>query len=121
MIIGLDHIQLTMPPGGEDDAREFWTMIGFTEVEKPETLAARGGVWFALPDGRQLHYGVVIDFTRSRKAHPAFVVSDLDTLALYLMRRGQRVQWDDALAPRRRLYSTDPFGNRIEFLEAEEH
>ena len=47
-IIGLDHIQLAMPPGREDDARSFYSKIlGLTEVPKPSELAKRGGAWFA--------------------------------------------------------------------------
>ena len=94
MIEKLDHVQISMPAGGE---------LGLPELEKPATLAGRGGVWFALPNGRQLHLGVEEPFVPGKKAHPAFSVSDLDGLAR---------------APWRRFYGRDPFGNRIEFLEA---
>lgn len=59
MITALDHVQLAMPKGREEDARSFFVwLLGLKEIEKPEPLAQRGGVWFALPDGRQLHLGV---------------------------------------------------------------
>ncbi len=49
-IIGLDHIQLAMPPGGEAKARQFYgQMLGLAEVPKPEPLASRGGCWFEGP------------------------------------------------------------------------
>ncbi len=74
MISALDHVQLAMPAGGERDARGFYSgLLGLNELEKPAPLAARGGVWFALPDGRQLHLGLKEPFRTSRKAHPAFV------------------------------------------------
>lgn len=41
----------------------------------------------------------------------------VDDLAAVLEAEGYSVSWDDALAPRRRSYGEDPFGNRIEFLE----
>ena len=50
----------------------------------------------------------------ARKAHPAFAVDDLDALAANL----GDVRWDEELSGGRRFYATDPFGNRLEFLEA---
>lgn len=119
MIVGLDHIQLAMPPGGESVIRAFCAgLLGLTEIEKPETLRTRGGAWFALADGREMHYGVEADFSPNRKAHPAFAADGLDALATRLDEAEFSVTWDDALLPRRRFYSHDPFGNRLEFMEA---
>ncbi len=118
MMAALDHVQVAMPAGGEGDARAFYSgLLGLDELEKPAALAARGGAWFALPDGRQLHLGVEDPFRPSRKAHPAFVVSSLDELAEGIEAGGLPARWDEELAPRRRFYGEDPFGNRLEFLE----
>ena len=92
-------------------------LLGLKELEKPATLVGRGGAWFGLPDGRQLHLGVEEPFGASRKAHPAFVVSSLDELAGRMGAEGSAVRWDEELAPWRRFYGEDPFGNRLEFLE----
>ena len=60
MNLTIDHVQLAMPTGLEADARQFYgTLLGLPELEKPEALKSRGGVWFGLADGRQLHLGVV--------------------------------------------------------------
>jgi catechol 2,3-dioxygenase-like lactoylglutathione lyase family enzyme len=118
MITALDHVQVAMPAGGEREARHFYCdLLGLDELEKPAALAARGGAWFALPDGRQLHLGVEDPFRPSRKAHPAFVASSLDGLAERIEAGGLPVRWDEELAPRRRFYGEDPFGNRLRFLE----
>ena len=118
MIEALDHVQVAMPAGGEDEARKFYSgLLGLKELEKPATLAGRGGAWFVLPDGRQVHLGVEESFNASRKAHPAFVVSSLDGVAGEMEAAGFVVRWDEELAPRRRFYGEDPFGNRLEFLE----
>jgi len=118
MVTALDHVQVAMPAGEEGRARAFYCdLLGLVEIQKPAALAARGGAWFALPDGRQLHLGVEEPFRPSRKAHPAFVVGDLGGLAGKLDAAGSPVLWDDELAPRRRFYGEDPFGNRLEFLE----
>ena len=118
MLAALDHVQVAMPVGGEEGARDFYCgLLGLGELQRPAALAARGGAWFALPDGRQLHLGVEDPFRPSRKAHPAFVAPSLEELAHKLEAAGLPVRWDVELAPRRRFYAENPFGNRLEFLE----
>ncbi len=118
MILGLDHIQPAMPKGEEERARKFFReTLGLVAFEKPAALAGRGGLWFALPDGRQLHLGVEKPFRSAEKAHPAFMRVELDELARRLEAGLFVVRWDCELAPRRRFYGADPFGNRIEFVE----
>jgi len=119
-IVGLDHVQLAAPPGCEAQARRFFgELLGLTEVEKPEPLRARGGVWFRL-GAQQLHIGVAEPFVPARKAHPALLVGsgEIDALAERLAAAGASVLWDDALADSRRFFSEDPWGNRIELVAA---
>jgi catechol 2,3-dioxygenase-like lactoylglutathione lyase family enzyme len=115
-ITGLDHVQLSSPEGMEDEARAYFeTLLGLPEIEKPPNLAKRGGLWFVLPDGRELHLGIEEPFSPNTKAHPAFTADDLDSLAAELTDAGYPVEWDEELAPLRRFYSEDVFGNRIEY------
>ncbi len=118
--IGLDHVQVAAPPGSEDDARRFYgELLGMTETPKPEALRARGGVWFAC--GRhQLHVGIAEPFAPATKAHPALLVrpDELDRLAQRLAAAGCEVKWDEAIPGTRRFYTADPWGNRIELVEA---
>jgi catechol 2,3-dioxygenase-like lactoylglutathione lyase family enzyme len=119
--IELDHVQLAAPPGCEAEARRFFgELLGLEEIEKPEPLRSRGGAWFALGGGGQLHIGVDEEFMPARKAHPAFGVaaSELDELAEQLEAAGERVEWDDSLPGVRRFYTADPWGNRLELLAA---
>jgi catechol 2,3-dioxygenase-like lactoylglutathione lyase family enzyme len=116
--IELDHVQIAAPPGCENAARNFYGgLLGMTEVPKPAALASRGGVWFQ-SGSLQLHVGVEQPFSPALKAHPAFSVPDgvLDSLFERLAVAGVDVAWDDALAPLRRFYAADPWGNRIELL-----
>jgi hypothetical protein len=107
-----------MPPGGEERARAYFGgLLGLVELGKPAALAGRGGVWFGLLDGRQIHLGIEEQFRPNEKAHPAFTCGALDSLARRLEEGGYVVRWDEALAPRRRFYGEDPFGNRLEFIE----
>lgn len=116
---GLDHVQLAAPPGCEPAARRFYgELIGLAEIAKPEPLRARGGVWFAL-GAQQLHVGVEEPFAPARKAHPALWVTagTLDALAERLAAAGADVAWDDVLPGVRRLFTSDPWGNRVELLD----
>jgi catechol 2,3-dioxygenase-like lactoylglutathione lyase family enzyme len=119
--VELDHVQIAAPPGCEKAARQFFgELIGLQEIEKPEALRGRGGVWFALGE-QQLHVGVETPFSPALKAHPAIRVSPaaLDGLADRLSATGAKVLWDDSLSGERRFYSQDPWGNRLELLAAE--
>jgi len=81
-------------------------------------LRSRGGVWFALEGGGQLHVGVEEPFAPARKAHPAFRLSatELGELAHRLGAAGELFEWDDTLRGVRRFYTADPWGNRLELL-----
>jgi catechol 2,3-dioxygenase-like lactoylglutathione lyase family enzyme len=114
---GIDHVQLAMPAGGEDDARAFYDgVLGLPEKQKPPHLAARGGCWFAA-DGVELHLGVEDGFRPARKAHPALLVDDLTALVRRLGEAGVEVVEDEPLPGYDRVYVADPFGNRLELLE----
>ncbi len=119
-ILGIDHVQVAAPAGGEDEARRFYGgLLELPELSKPAPLQARGGVWFAC-GAHQLHVGVAEPFAPATKAHPALAVgaADLDRLAERLAEAGAPVQWDDAIAGTHRFYTADPWGNRIELVGA---
>ncbi len=116
-IVGLDHIQLAMPVGGETEARQFYgTLLGLTEVPKPEPLVKRGGCWF---EGGNvwLHLGVEEAFVPARKAHPGLRVSDLEAARRTLEGADFAIKPDESVPGVRRFYVSDPFGNRLEFIQ----
>ena len=64
----IHHVQVAIPAGGEDEARRFYAgVLGLREIDKPENLRARGGVWFETRN-LQLHLGVDRSFTPATKA-----------------------------------------------------
>lgn len=117
-ILSIDHVQIAIPPGGEVQAREFYAgLLGFAEIPKPPSLAQRGGAWFE-SGAVQLHLGSDPDFHPARKAHPAFLVQDLDRLTTAIQNAGYEVDTSQpALDGYRRVHIFDPFGNRIELME----
>jgi catechol 2,3-dioxygenase-like lactoylglutathione lyase family enzyme len=119
VIVGYDHVQLAIPAGGEAAARAFYgDLLGMTEVAKPDSLAGRGGCWFAAGTA-VLHLGVEEPFAPARKAHPAFTVDELEVLLALLAAAGHDcVRADNDIPGVRRFHTTDPFGNRVEFQHA---
>ena len=116
-ILAIDHVQLAMPAGGEAQARAFYAQVlGLAEIPKPATLASRGGAWFG-NGSVQLHLGMEADFRPARKAHPALLVDDLDSLEAACRAAGFAPQHDAELPGYARFYVADPFGNRLEFLQ----
>jgi catechol 2,3-dioxygenase-like lactoylglutathione lyase family enzyme len=116
-VIAIEHIQLAMPLGREEEARAFYAgLLGIPEVPKPAHLAVRGGAWFEA-GGVKVHLGIEEGFRPARKAHPAFVVEGLEKLVGRLRAAGHEVAQDQPLAGWQRVYTTDPFGNRIELME----
>src|SRR5579859_4252544 len=111
MIVGIHHVQLAMPAGEEAKARAFYVdVLGFTELQKPEHLAKRGGAWFR-SEGAEVHLGVEEDFRPAKKAHPALLVRGLQALAVKCTAAGHAVVTDKPLPGYDRFYVSDPFGN----------
>ena len=117
-VYGIDHVQVSIPAGGEPQARRFYgEILGLTELRKPPNLAARGGAWFQCGP-LQLHLGVEADFRPAKRAHPALRVSDLAEIVAALSAAGFEIKHDSEAVPGvERAFTSDPFGNRIELVE----
>jgi catechol 2,3-dioxygenase-like lactoylglutathione lyase family enzyme len=113
----LDHVQVSIPVGNEDRAREFYgVLLGLAEIEKPEVLKKNGGLWYSVADV-QLHVGAE-DVVAPSKRHPAFEVEEVKSVRAYLEQHGVRVKDEpDIPGVVQRFSFFDPFGNRIELLE----
>jgi catechol 2,3-dioxygenase-like lactoylglutathione lyase family enzyme len=115
-ILSLDHVQLSMPEGGEEKARAFYAgLLGIPETPKPPHLAKRGGCWFE-SGALKVHLGVEKTFQPAKKAHPAFIVEDLPALKARLAAAGVAMRDDEPLEGYDRFYADDPFGNRLELM-----
>lgn len=56
-------------------------------------------------------------FVPARKAHPALLVDDLAAMEERLRTAGAKLVADVELEGHRRVYVSDPFGNRLELIE----
>ncbi len=116
-IIGIDHVQLAMPAGGEERARSFYRdALGLPETPKPPALAGRGGCWFE-SDRVKIHLGVDAAFHAATRAHPGLLVTGLAQIVDRCRRQGIEVHADAALEGYDRVFVADPFGNRLELME----
>ncbi|MEM7119936.1 MAG: VOC family protein [Pseudomonadota bacterium] len=117
-MLGIDHVQIAMPPGCETQARDFYgRILGFDEIAKPAALAKRGGVWFVVgPVG--VHLGVDDEFKAGAKAHVAFLIKGLGAFLARLEAAEVATERGVDHLGRARAYARDPFGNRLEFIEA---
>lgn len=119
-LLGIDHVQLAMPAGeqAEREAERFYhEVLGLERVPKPPELAVRGGCWFEGPQVR-VHLGVEHDFRPATKAHPALLVDDLDVVCQRIVSAGAEVRSAEGLPGVARVHTDDPFGNRIELIQA---
>ncbi|MEW6762368.1 MAG: VOC family protein [Pseudomonadota bacterium] len=117
-IAGIDHVQVAIPPGADEAARAFYGgVLGLSEIPKPAPLNASGGVWYTT-GASQLHIGAEQGFTPNKKAHPAFVVEEFEEYCALLRERGVAVREEVQVYGRRRAGIEDPFGNRVELIEA---
>jgi catechol 2,3-dioxygenase-like lactoylglutathione lyase family enzyme len=117
-IIGIHHVQVTIPRGTEELTRQFYCqLLGLSEIEKPEVLQERGGIWLQVGD-RQVHMGAEEGVDRHKtKAHIAYQVSDIASWRKRLQEKGVAIQDDVPLPGLERFQVRDPFGNKIEFIE----
>ena len=112
----LDHLQLCIPTGKEDEARRFYTdILGLTEIPKPKELIQNGGLWYQLAD-IQLHIGTEQADNKSKR-HPAFEVADIQSARQLLEKHGVRINEKTQVPGRIRFAFLDPFDNKIELLQ----
>lgn len=112
----IDHVQLAMPAGDEERARDFYAgLLGMKEIPKPEQLAKRGGCWFE-SGSVQVHLGVEKDFRPARKAHPALRCADYLAMIARLRSGGVTAEEPNDIPGLRRCHIHDPFGNRLELV-----
>jgi catechol 2,3-dioxygenase-like lactoylglutathione lyase family enzyme len=117
MIVGIHHVQITIPPGAEEEARAFYCrMLELPEIRKPESLAGRGGFWVQAGD-REVHIGVEDGVERRlTKAHIAYEVDDLELWKARLLAGGVALYECPTIPGYDRVEFRDPFGNRVEFI-----
>ncbi|WP_445480210.1 VOC family protein [Lysinibacillus irui] len=118
MIIGLHHVQITIPKGSEEQGREFYChVLGLEEIEKPDSLKGRGGFWLQLGH-HEVHVGTEEGFDRlTTKAHIAYQVADINEWKEKLAQHQIDIIESVPIPHYERFEFRDPFGNRVEMIQ----
>lgn len=118
MILGIHHVQITVPEGREDDARAFYGgVLGLAEASKPQSLAGRGGFWLQVGH-QQVHIGTEASGDRAAtKAHLAYEVSDIGYWRQTLEAHGIAMLESIPIPGCARFEFRDPFGSRVELIQ----
>lgn len=118
MLIGVNHVQITVPEGREEEAKAFYCgLLGLEAVEKPGALRPNGGFWLRAGN-IQVHVGVESGVDRARtKAHVAYEVRNIASWRKKLQAANIAVLDGQPIPGYRRFEFRDPFGNRVEMIE----
>lgn len=119
MILGLHHVQITIPKGTEKEGKAFYSdVLGLEEIEKPDSLKERGGFWLKIGD-LEVHVGTENGFDRTTtKAHIAYKVQDLTHWERVLAEHDIQTTKGVPIPGFDRFEFRDPFGNRVEMIQA---
>lgn len=112
----LQHVGIEIAPADVDHVVEFFTLLGFEQVDPPPALA-EGFTWVEC-DGTQVHLMHEEQPTVPERAHLAIVVPDFEAVLARLHKHGfetrpGREHWG---APR--AHAIAPGGHRVELMAA---
>lgn len=117
MVVGVNHVQVNVPPDGLDAARAFYCgFMGFTEIARPATFTTRG-LWLSA-GGFELHLGVEDGVDRlATRAHVAFEVNDVAAWRAKVEAQGWPIREQPLIPGYARFQFRDPFGNNLELIQ----
>ena len=116
-VVALEHVSVTSPGDLEDEVVSWYRdLLGLEQMEKPEG-AREKGAWFRIGD-QQVH--VMIDEHNPPKvSHFALVVDDFSEVVERLRGAGCHIEQARPVPGRKRFFTRDPAGNRIEIVTIE--
>ena len=117
LVVALHHVNVTVPPELEPDAKEFYgNVLGLERVPKPST-SRQSGAWYQIGPN-QLHLSVENGGPVSSR-HVCFTVSDLKVAETRFREAGVEIIPDPRPAQgNQRFYVRDPAGNLLEIVQA---
>lgn len=115
-ILRLQHAAITVPTGGLERARAFYTdVLGLTETPRPPEIQSHPGIWYTF-GSTELHIQARDSVPPPGDRHPALVVDDIDAWRARCDEHNVRITDQPTIFGRRRFDVYDPFDNRIELM-----
>jgi catechol 2,3-dioxygenase-like lactoylglutathione lyase family enzyme len=113
-LTGIDHVDITSPDELADETTAWYRdRLGLKQLDSD-----RPGGRFAVGD-QELH--ITLDpHNPSEKAHFCLLVEDLDSVVSALREAGSHIEQARQIPGRRRFYTRDPAGNRVEIASLDE-
>jgi hypothetical protein len=114
--VTLHHAALEVAPARADDEVRFWALLGFGEVDVPETLAGRTR-WVAR-GATQVHLLLVDDREPvvMPEGHVAVVAADIGAVRAALLAAGHPADDHARHWGAERLFTRSPAGHRVEVM-----
>jgi muramoyltetrapeptide carboxypeptidase len=111
-VTGFDHVNVTTPVELEAQVLEWYRgVLGLEPLDKPAGTRGSGG-WFRAGD-KEVHVSVDPQ-NPPRSAHFCLVVDNFDAAVEGLRNAGCHIEQAAEISGRRRFFTRDPAGNRIE-------
>ncbi|MFN2389803.1 MAG: VOC family protein [Actinomycetota bacterium] len=118
-ILGVDHVMVTTPEELEDDVVEWYERgLGLQRIPKPDGTRPGAGAWFRVGD-QEVHVSIE-DHNPDRTAHFGLVVDDFGAIVQRIRELGCHIEQAPTIPGRKRCFTHDPAGNRVEILSFEE-
>jgi hypothetical protein len=110
----LQHVSIEIPPDEASRAVEFWSLIGFDEVESPDPLG--DSVRWLEHEKTQIHLIITEGHTAPVLGHAAVVVPDHGEAKQRLRDAGFEVEDARQLWGADRAFAIGPGGHRVELM-----
>ena len=117
MILGVNHVQVNVPPADLERACEFYVgFMGMREIPRPQTFTSKG-MWLNVGTF-EVHVGLEDGVDRSKtRAHVAYQVTDLKLWRKKVETAGYPIKDQPLIPGYDRFQFRDPFGNNIELIQ----
>jgi catechol 2,3-dioxygenase-like lactoylglutathione lyase family enzyme len=112
----LQHVTLELRREDWPEAKEFWSLMGFEEVEPPGSLG-EGSAWVER-EGTQIHLQWQDEPVAPPSGHPAVVVDDWEATVARVHELGYEVSEQPREWGAARCFVRGPGGHRVELMAA---
>ena len=117
-VLLLEHVSVTSPEELEDEVTGWYRdLLGLEEMEKPPGTRDKGA-WFRV--GEQQVHITIDEHNPAKVSHFGMIVDDLADVVERLRTAGCHIEQASPIPGRRRFYTRDPAGNRLEIISIED-